>query len=182
MVGSGGNGGGGMVAARHLANWGCEVRVFLGGPRERLKPVSGLQARILEKMAIPLNAEGGLADTPWADVILDALIGYSLSGPPRGRPRDLIEELNRGGSGVLSLDLPSGLDATSGEVASPTVRADVTLTLVLPKTGLLAPQAQAHVGDLYLADISVPPSLYRSSGLELEVPALFRDGEILRLV
>jgi len=83
-------------------------------------------------------------------------------------------------SPVLSLDLPSGIDAGSGEVFDPAVRATATLTLALPKNGLRT--ADGCVGELYLADIGVPPSLYTSPSLALPpVGPLFATGDIVRL-
>ncbi len=83
------------------------------------------------------------------------------------------------GAPILSLDLPSGLDATTGQAHDPTIRASATLTLALPKTGLRAPGASAYVGELYLADIGVPPALYTHLGLS--VGPLFAAHEIVRL-
>ena len=80
---------------------------------------------------------------------------------------------------ILSLDTPSGLDTTSGTPGSPCIRATATLTLALPKTGLLTPEARAFVGDLYLADISVPPELYRRLGLD--IGPLFADDTLIRV-
>jgi NAD(P)H-hydrate epimerase len=111
-----------------------------------------------------------------ADLILDALIGYSLRGNPHGDTRDLIDWANRSGSPVLALDAPSGLDITTGEAADPCLAATATMTLALPKVGLLgAPQ----VGELWLADISVPPSVYRAFGIE--VGNLFQEDTLVRI-
>jgi hypothetical protein len=92
------------------------------------------------------------------DLIVDALIGYSLTGDPAEPFACLIRWANAQPAPVLSLDTPSGLDVTTGVPARPCVRATATLTLALPKTGL--PGAR-EAGHLYLADISVPPLLYR---------------------
>jgi NAD(P)H-hydrate epimerase len=81
---------------------------------------------------------------------------------------------------VLILDLPSGLDATTGEPRNPTVKATATFTLALPKTGLLEEWAQGSVGELYLGDIGVPPQVYERFGLAVD--GLFSQGEILYLV
>jgi len=116
-----------------------------------------------------------------ADLVIDGLVGYSLRGTPRGAVADLIRMANAQVSPVLSLDVPSGLDATSGDVLDPAVRATATLTLALPKVGLRAPGAQDHVGELYLGDIGVPPSLYAGPSLGLTVGAIFAAGDIVRL-
>ena len=80
----------------------------------------------------------------------------------------------------MALDLPSGMDATSGKVHEPTVRAAATLTLALPKTGLVSGPAAVHVGELYLADIGIPPRLYAEIDLPDPGP-LFARGDLIRL-
>jgi len=80
---------------------------------------------------------------------------------------------------VLSLDVPSGMDATSGEPREPCIRASATMTLALPKTGLMTDQARPLVGELYLADLSVPRELYAS--MDLDVPVIFSGEEIVRV-
>lgn len=173
LSGSGGNGGGGLAAARHLANRGLDVRVVSGVPEPNLTPVPAHQMDVVRRMGIAVEAEPAEAD-----VIVDALIGYSLRGDPRGRIAGLIEWANRVGAPVCSLDTPSGLDATSGHVGSPCIRAAATLTLALPKSGLL--EAPEIVGDLFVADISVPPSVYENAGVS--VGRLFADGPIVELI
>ncbi len=101
-----------------------------------------------------------------ADAILDALIGYGLQGPPREPIASLIRSANRAHAPVIALDVPSGLDGDSGRAFDPTIRAATTLTLALPKAGLLRPAARDWAGDLYLADISVPVQVYQQVGVE----------------
>lgn len=126
-----------------------------------------------------LISEGDV-DLSQADLILDALIGYGLTGNPRGAAAEWITWANGAGRPILALDAPSGLDATTGQPGQPCIRAAVTLTLALPKTGLLTPEARPLVGELYLADISVPPELYRRLGIE--IGSLFNDDTIVRVV
>ena len=80
---------------------------------------------------------------------------------------------------MLSLDVPTGLDVDTGDADDGAVRASATMSLALPKPGLIAPAARPFVGELYLADISVPPALYAQLGLA--VPALFSADTLLRL-
>lgn len=176
LAGSGGNGGGGLTAARRLHNWGAQVRVALGKPAETYQGVPAHQLDILRRMGLSALQPGAPLPTA-CDLILDALIGYSLSGAPRGETAALIEWANGQDIPTLSLDVPSGLDSTSGQAQPPTIRAAATLTLALPKTGLLAPQAAPYVGELYLADISVPPELYAKMGIV--VPPLFAESDII---
>ena len=172
LAGPGGNGGGGLVAARHLANRGVAISVAVSTPAERMTPVAAHQLDIVRRMGLPVTATPGPAQ-----LVVDALIGYSLHGDPVGRAAELIRWTEGAGAPVLSLDTPSGLDVTTGRAATPCIRAAATLTLALPKRGLIGAE---EVGELYLADISVPPSLYLAMGLD--VPVLFDEEGLAQLV
>ena len=169
-AGSGGNGGGGLVAARHLANAGVEVMVITTRPRSEMAAVTAHQLDILERMGLER------ADAiPGVDIVIDAVIGYSLRGAPQGPSERLIHETTQGDS-IVSLDTPSGLDVTRGNAPGAVVAADATMTLALPKAGLRhAPQ----VGEMYLADISVPPSVTARFGAH---PPHFSSHDLLRVV
>ncbi len=173
LSGIGGNGGGGLVAARHLANRGVRVHVSLAEDPDRLDHVPRHQLSLLQRMGVSVGRE-----PIRSDLVLDALLGYSLRGDPRGGAAGLIGWANEQDAPVCSLDLPSGLDATTGKVGDPCVRAAATLTLALPKTGLEA--GSDVVGELYLADISVPPAVYAELGIQ--IGPVFSQGPILRLV
>jgi NAD(P)H-hydrate epimerase len=168
LAGSGGNGGGGLVAARRLTTWGAAAAVVLGQPRGEVRGVPAHQLEILDRMGVPAwTVEQSPPDAlAHADAIIDALIGYSLQGPPREPIASLIRAANRAPAPVISLDVPSGLDGDSGRAFDPTIKAATTLTLALPKAGLLEPVARDWVGDLYLADISVPVQVYQRLGVE----------------
>jgi NAD(P)H-hydrate epimerase len=112
---------------------------------------------------------------------VDGVIGYSLKGSPRGAAAELIRWANAQDAPVLALDIPSGIDAATGNGFDPAIRASATLTLALPKEGLRAPGAERYVGELYLADIGVPPSLYGGPSLGLSVGPIFAESDILRL-
>ena len=112
-------------------------------------------------------------------MILDALIGYGLRGAPQGVTADLVRAANASSAPVIALDTPSGLDTTTGAFFDPCIRANATLALALPKVGLLAETACAVVGELYVADISVPPRVYAAMGIE--IPDLFAEAEIVRI-
>jgi NAD(P)H-hydrate epimerase len=179
LAGRGNNGGGGLVAARHLLNWGAWVQVLLSHPPEEYSGVPAQQLAILEAMGLPIAwAEEGW-ELPPADLIIDAIIGYGLSGAPQGTAADLIRLANSSRAPILSLDAPSGLDSSSGQLFTPHIQATATLTLALPKTGLLAAGAATAVGQLYLADISVPPQLYEA--LDLDVPPIFAADTVLAM-
>jgi NAD(P)H-hydrate epimerase len=181
LAGSGGNGGGGLAAARRLSTWGADVRVILGQQRARLAGVPAHQLAALERMAVPVHdpAEmSAVAALPGqAQLILDALIGYSLNGAPREPIAALIRAANAAAAPILALDIPSGMHGDSGEAYEPTIRAAATLTLALPKVGLLQPAASAWVGELFLADISVPEAVYHRLGLH--VGPIFARSDIV---
>jgi len=181
MAGRGGNGGGAMVCARRLANWGAVVEVCLTREPGDFKGVPAQQLRILGRMQLPVSPPRSTAffsDSSKIDLIVDGLIGYSLSGAPRGSAAEMIRWANGQRAPILALDAPSGLDTATGQVFDPAIDAAATLTLALPKQGLRSGLVQ--VGELYLADISVPPALYQQS-LGLEVGPLFAVSDLVRL-
>lgn len=177
LAGRGGNGGGAIVAARRLHAWGARVELFVSSPKSDYSGVPGHQLEIASKMGIPVIEDE--LPTPNCDLILDGVIGYSLRGAPRGRAADLIQTANESETPTLALDVPSGLDAAKGDIHQPCITANATLTLALPKKGLLESQALRHVGELYLGDISVPPSLYKK--MEINVPSLFANSDIVQI-
>jgi NAD(P)H-hydrate epimerase len=181
LAGSGSNGGGALVCARHLHIAGAQVQVLLSRPPADWAGVPAHQLQILQRIGLPVQAGEPGPETPPSDLLIDGLIGYSLKGAPRGKTADLIRWANRQAAPVLALDTPSGLDTTSGVCYEPAIRAAATLTLALPKSGLRAGSARQCVGELYLADISVPPELFARPGLDLQVPPLFAQSEVLRL-
>ena len=183
LAGSGGNGGGAMVCGRRLHNWGAYVQVFLTKSPQALSGVPAHQLDVLRRMGVPVAQTKPEAADGKIDLIVDGLIGYSLSGAPRGTVADLIRWANdrqAQGTPILALDTPSGVDAGTGTVLPPAIRATATLTLALPKEGLRATETEHYVGELYLADISVPPDLY-ADRLGVQVDHLFAQDEIVRL-
>jgi NAD(P)H-hydrate epimerase len=175
LAGAGGNGGGGLCCARHLRNRGFKVNLILDRESSSLRGAAAAQLRILLAAGLrPVQPSKTEEAIRRANVVIDALIGYSLRGAPRGRPAELIELCNtlrarrQHAPQVLSLDVPSGLNATTGEAPGTVVRPHRTLTLALPKTGLASVSS-----DLYVADIGIPPEVYHALGLSME--PLFRD-------
>ena len=180
LAGPGGNGGGALVCARRLAGWGAQVAVAVTADDRKFGEVPGHQLAIARRLGLPVAT--GVAPTgPTPDLVIDGIIGYSLQGPPRGPAGDLIRWANDMPVPILALDVPSGLDGTSGERHNPTIDADATMTLALPKAGLMADQARAVVGQVYLADIGVPLRLYAEPSLQLTVPAVFAQSDLVRL-
>jgi NAD(P)H-hydrate epimerase len=182
LAGRGGNGGGGLAAARRLAIWGADVTVLLGQDSDAVQGVPGLQLAILQRIGVPIKSpkQTVTADTSSAEQLIDALIGYSLKGAPTGSIASLISAANASGRPITALDIPSGLPGDTGIAAEPTIHATTTLTLALPKVGLLRPEARSYVGRLYLADISVPQRVYHRLGIS--VGSIFRESDIVPVV
>jgi NAD(P)H-hydrate epimerase len=167
VAGSGGNGGDGLVAARHLHGWGANVEVWLGRRPDPTR-IGGHQLAILARLGIPIHEPAAAPVLPPADLIVDALLGFSLAGAPSGATAALITAANDDDVPVLAVDLPSGLEATTGRVFDPCIRAAATLTLGLPKTGLVVASAREVVGELFVADIGVPAAAYARLGVTVE--------------
>ena len=180
LAGSGGNGGGGLVAARRLAGWGASVSVHLTREPQELRGVPALQVSALSGLSVSIS-KGIKSVAEDTELIIDAIIGYSLSGPPIGVAAEMIAFANESSTSVLTLDVPSGLDSTSGDAHAPTVSADATLTLALPKVGLKTADARRHVGELYVGDIGIPSALYREESLRMEMPNIFDAGDLVRV-
>jgi NAD(P)H-hydrate epimerase len=168
LAGPGGNGGGGMAAARHLANRDVDVRVVLDRDPAALEGAAAIQHRILSGMDVPVAADRD--SMAWSAVVVDALVGYGLSGPLRGTAARLVEALPDEAT-VVSLDVPTGRDATTGETPGPAVRPDLTVTLALPKTGLAGAP-----GALVLADIGIPAVVY--GDLDVDYANPFDDDTV----
>lgn len=158
VCGKGNNGGDGFVAARLLAERGFEVEVLA---LQHSYDESTATGRNWAKVRDSLDFVGRFKTRPMA-VIVDAIFGTGLSRPVTGREKALIGEMNRFDVRwfpIVSVDIPSGLDADTGRPLGIAVRASVTVTMGLPKAGFKNPEAKAHLGELVVADIGFPPSL-----------------------
>lgn len=164
LAGSGGNGGGGICAARHLANYSCKVRLCLADPT-RLRNVTAVQRKIFQ-LTCGREIEAAALSARPVDLVVDALIGYGLRNATMRSTADLIRWANDAQFSILSLDVPSGVDATTGQARGECIRPRWTMTLALPKTGLWPEQT----GELFLADIGIPEGVYRRLGLSYTAP------------
>ncbi len=173
-AGGGGNGGGAMVAARRLLGFGFDVQFVLDRELGRLTGAAAHQAAALE--AIGVRPATALPEDA-GDWIIDGLIGYGLTDAPTGRVSDLIGWIEDASVPVVALDVPSGIDATSGEARGAFVHADITVTLALPKSGLIESQA---TGRLLVADIAIPPVLWQHH-FDIDTSGLFSDSDVVDL-
>jgi hydroxyethylthiazole kinase-like uncharacterized protein yjeF len=176
VAGKGNNGGDGLVAARHLHNWGASVRVVRGEEGGGLRDVPAKQLAILEKVGV--EVDGPPEGFDGAELLVDALLGYGSRGDPREPLAGLIRKVNSSGIPVLAVDIPSGLDATTGEPNEPCVVANATVTFGLLKTGFLNRGSRRFTGEIYLADISLPKPVYLRYGRD---PGRFGRKTLLKV-
>jgi NAD(P)H-hydrate epimerase len=186
IAGTGNNGGDALGAARHLLGWGADSRAAVAAPRERLRETARRQVDLLARLDVPIaeivdaGAEAIGEEFADAALIVDGLLGYSARGAPRGEVAELIRAANRSGVPIVAVDIPSGVDPDSGEPLGVAIRAALTVTLALPKTGLLTPAARGLVGELVVADIGVPVAAFAKIGVDTR--GLFVDGDLVRLL
>jgi NAD(P)H-hydrate epimerase len=168
VCGRGNNGGDGLAAARHLHRWGRLAGVACLQP-DRLSGLAAEQAAALRAIGVEIASQ---PDFSGAQIVLDALLGTGLSRPPEGQVAGWIRGVNGSGLRVVSVDVPSGLDADSGRAEGACVNAALTVTLGLPKAGLLSGEGPARSGEVWVADIGVPLEAYADVGLQVP-PHLF---------
>lgn len=189
VCGTGNNGGDGFVAARHLCLAGAEVRCSLAGEAARVRGDALTMLRLVDPDLLgPVDGVGA------AQVVVDAVLGTGVSGPPRGEAAEAIALIRRAGVPVVAVDVPSGVDADTGAVAGEAVQADLTVTFGYPKRGLLLHPGAAHVGELVVRDIGFDwsrldvPSRWclltgeRVSGWLPPRPAAAHKGDFGRLI
>jgi NAD(P)H-hydrate epimerase len=182
VAGRGNNGGDGMVAARHLVAWGCSVRAVVVA--ESAQSLRELLAAHVESArnggvhtSFATSTESVREAVRGAALVLDALLGTGLRGAPRDADAAAIAGMEH--THVVAVDVPSGLDATTGEAHQPCVRAAATCTLTAMKRGLWTQSGRAQAGAITVADIGMPLAAWRAAGLQ--APHLVRGGELLQL-
>lgn len=160
LAGKGANGGAALSAGRYLAHKGHPVTALLSEPATKLREDAkrSLAAFRKEGGSAPQGKPGDAL--PEAALVIDGLIGYGLMEGAREGTGDLIRAANDSDVDVLSIDVPSGLNPDTGDAQDPAIRAAATMALALVKLGTLEKHARPYVGDLYVADIGFPRSLY----------------------
>ena len=166
FCGPGNNGGDGMVVARHLCNRGARVRVFLLAEKSKSRGDAATNLGIILNMGIPVkelllaehvkNLKGELISE---DLVVDALLGTGSKGAPRGLIRKTISLINELGTPTVSVDLPTGVDADTGQVQGEAVQADCTVTFAHPKRGLYLYPGMDYTGKIVVVDIGIPKNL-----------------------
>ncbi len=173
IAGKGNNGGDGFVCARHLKNQGFHVTVFSFAEPEEIKADAGINARIWQKMGgrirkVSSGAHIGkvLAELKHSEVVVDAIFGTGLSNPVKGIHADMIDTINLLSRPVVAVDVPSGIDATTGRVLGRAVRARLTVTMGLPKLGLFLYPGREYAGRVEVADIGMPENVLRADNIK----------------
>lgn len=170
LAGPGNNGGDGFVVARHLLNKGALVQIVITTSPDNYQGDAAVNLKIVNDMGIPCQVlqPDAVSDLQplikEADLIVDALFGTGFKGVPREPLASLISMVNKAGSPVLAVDIPSGMEADTGRVHGECIKAAVTVTMGMPKIGLYLNPGSDHTGEVVVGDISFPPQLKSEDG------------------
>ena len=173
VSGKGNNGGDGFVAARHLTDAGADVTIAIAADVDQIKGDARTNLEIVFRMGIrclEIYEVSDLRDPmDSCDLIIDALLGTGIKGAVTGLAAEIIGAINASGKPVLAVDLPSGVNADTGELAGPCIDAIETVTLALPKLGVVSCPAAKYAGYLTVGDIGVPDALVEKMDLKLDL-------------
>ena len=162
VAGVGNNGGDGFVIARHLHLRRHGVCVFVVGDRAKLTADAATNLQIIERLGLDVRWRKGdqfgklSEELEGWDLVIDALGGTGISGPLRGELALAVEQINAARKWVVAVDIPTGLDCDTGQAHPPTIRAQLTVTMVDRKVGFAAPGADLYTGEVVVVDIGVP--------------------------
>lgn len=165
--GTGYNGGDGLVAARHLFNWGYEIVIYMVGKEEKCKKETLSNFNILKKLKVEINyfrpneASTIKRRLSRNAVVIDSILGIGIKGKVRSPIDDLIKCLNSSKAPILSVDVPSGLNSDSGEILGVCIKASETVTFAAPKKGFFREDGPKRVGEVTLEDIGIPEKVIR---------------------
>jgi ADP-dependent NAD(P)H-hydrate dehydratase / NAD(P)H-hydrate epimerase len=172
VAGSGNNGGDGFVLARLFHEQGAAVTVVCLRPPEKIAGDALTNFKILGKLSVQIiiwdeNKSFGsqFVHITESGVIIDAILGTGLSSEVRGLYRDVIEAINALGVPVLAVDVPSGLDASTGKILGTAIRAKATATFGLAKIGQLVEPGEEYVGQLKIVEIGIPSTVVKSCNI-----------------
>lgn len=154
FCGTGNNGGDGFVAARYLSRQGIGMAVYIIGDTSHIKNDPLLNLNILRKTGIVVKEISDARDVK-AGLIIDAILGIGVKGQVKEPVRSIIADLNKNGTQILSVDVPSGLDADTGKVLGSAIKAAKTVTMQFPKKGFYINNGPGHVGEIIVADIGI---------------------------
>lgn len=156
VVGKGNNGGDGLVVARHLDDAGWQVEVVAPRGGRPATPDGATMADIARRMGMPVGSLDPARLAGYSGVVVDALLGTGARGAPTGATRAAIRAISQAAGPVVSLDVPSGVDADTGCTPGEAVRADLTVTFHGDKVGLRVEPGRASAGEVSVVDIGIP--------------------------
>jgi NAD(P)H-hydrate epimerase len=167
LAGKGNNGADGLVAARHLMEAGWLPTVVYAADPSTLTGEAAIQRDIAFRLGVRCFRYNGMDSVDWReyDGIVDALLGTGSGGAPRGAYAELITQANRCGLPIVAVDIPSGLDADTGEVYDPCIRAAKTVALAFKKRGLIQFPGAAHAGEVVVRSIGIPARVADEHGI-----------------
>ncbi|MHB1457553.1 MAG: NAD(P)H-hydrate dehydratase [Armatimonadota bacterium] len=186
IAGKGNNGGDGFVAARHLRDAGADVCVYILSDADTIKGDAKVNLDILNKTGFFISTITAVRDIEEdlnkCDALVDAVYGTGLNGDITGLPADVINAVNQCRKPVISVDIPSGVDAETGQIHGVSVQADVTATFALPKLGLFLYPGAGHTGFVIAGDIGIPHELFSNIKVEITTPEFVANCLPLRSV
>jgi len=175
VAGRGNNGGDGLAAARHLRMRGASVVIYLLSSSARVTGDARVSLEIWQKTGGVLHEKDAFsltkleADLKESDLVLDAMLGTGLSHPITGLYAEVIAVMNQYGKTLVSVDIPSGISADTGEIFGAAIKADTTLTMALPKRGHFVQEGLTHCGVLKVVDIGLPPELIEDAHIDVSL-------------
>jgi len=175
FAGSGNNGGDGFVVARHLYNYGVKAKVFLLAPFNKVIGEAGENLNTINKMGVELieaettKLEEIQRTIQNSDLIIDAILGTGLQGKVTGLKAKIIDLINIANKEVVAIDVPSGLDTDTGKIEGPCIKATHTITLALPKIGLLIFPGASYAGKVMVEDIGIPSYLLKNNKIKINI-------------
>ena len=161
FCGLGNNAGDGFVAARYLLNAGLQTKIFLIGRASQLKADAATHYRILKNCGYGISEISSVNRSvqlavAQADLLVDAIFGVGLNREIGEPYRGIIQALNHSKKRIIAVDVPSGLDATTGKIHGICIKAYKTVTFSLAKTGFFKHDGPLYIGKVVVADIGVP--------------------------
>jgi len=180
FCGPGNNGGDGLVAARHLYNKGYKVKIFLLGTKEKMKGEAAINLRIISNMKISIQEVFSPAHLSSLQksgnkgkvILVDALLGTGAKGAPRGILKEIIDLINGWKTVKIAVDIPTGVNADTGEVLGEAVKADHTITFAYPKRGIYLYSGIDYAGKVTVVDIGIPSNILKKEKINIPINLL----------
>ncbi len=182
FCGSGNNGGDGFVVGRYLYGWKAKAIFYLLSGISKVKGDAKVNLNKAKRLKLPIKEILRKDDLPKkieADLIVDAIFGTGFEGEVTGLAGEVVDLINSSGLPVVSVDIPSGVNASSGVVCRHCIRADKTVTMGLPKIGQFIFPGKKYCGEVVVCDIGIPHSVVEKSKIDLNLITSSQVKDIL---